>query len=455
MANQSIIRITRELHDMQKGSDLSIAVACKDSDVRHVRALVIGPPDTPYEFGYFEFQIRFGKDYPTKPPTVTAMTTNGGRTRFNPNIYAGGKVCLSILGTWRGERGEEWSSAQGLESILLSIQSLMSGNPYENEPGFEDANSDGDKRAQKAYIDKIRHETLRISVIERLEDYLGISRRPKIAVYSADSDYSNAFDAPFEPFIDKCKRRFLWYYDSYALSMDNGLRMHKDGAHFEKMPFEGPSNSMDGTFMYSNLKSRVQTIHDKLNEETLAWAGEGQVAVQQEKSISVNLQRQFEQIVEVYKKTDALSLDLELVDKNPFLWQLILYGRPMTHLDGGIFRIKIYLSPRYPAEQPRVKVETPLFHHRVSSSGDLCYLVTSDNCEDMKIHVQAIVAAIEDDHPAYDPRTLVNPEASKLLWGTADDKKIYNRKLRRSVQDSAEYVDALLDLMQSANIPVR
>lgn len=57
--------------------------------------------------------------------------------------------------TWRGERGEEWSSAQGLESILLSIQSLMSSNPYENEPGFEDANEAQDKKNQKDYVQKV------------------------------------------------------------------------------------------------------------------------------------------------------------------------------------------------------------------------------------------------------------------------------------------------------------
>lgn len=58
--------------------------------------------------------------------------------------------------TWRGERGEEWSSAQGLESILISIQSLMSSNPYENEPGFEDAKEPHDKKNQKDYIAKVR-----------------------------------------------------------------------------------------------------------------------------------------------------------------------------------------------------------------------------------------------------------------------------------------------------------
>lgn len=32
----------------------AIAVACRDSDVQNVKALIIGPPETPYEFGFFE-----------------------------------------------------------------------------------------------------------------------------------------------------------------------------------------------------------------------------------------------------------------------------------------------------------------------------------------------------------------------------------------------------------------
>lgn len=382
------------------------------------------------------------------------MTTNGGRTRFNPNIYAGGKVCLSILGTWRGERGEEWSSAQGLESVLISIQSLMSANPYENEPGFEDAHSEGDKRAMAAYAAKIRHESLRISVIERLEDYLQINRKSRILVAYDDSSMANAFDSPFEPFVDKCKRLFLWYFDSYLDAINTEAAKYKDAQQFEKMPFEGPSNSMEGVFAYTELKRRLLAVRDKLGEEVLDWAAQGREAVAQEKSVAARLQRQFEQTVETFKKSDAVSLDIELVDKNPFVWQLILYGRPMTNLDGGIFRIKIYISPRFPDELPRVKVETPLFHHRVTRDGHLCYFIP-DMFDDMKNHVEAIVASIEDEEPAYDPRTLVNPEASKLLWGSPDDKKMYNRKLRRSAQDSAEYVDALLEIMQTANIAVR
>ena len=57
--------------------------------------------------------------------------------------------------TWRGERGEQWSSAQGLESVLISIQSLMSSNPYENEPGYETARSATDMENMDAYVAKV------------------------------------------------------------------------------------------------------------------------------------------------------------------------------------------------------------------------------------------------------------------------------------------------------------
>ncbi|EFE43283.1 ubiquitin conjugating enzyme (UbcH), putative [Trichophyton verrucosum HKI 0517] len=134
MSNQALLRIGREISQIQQGADLSLAVACQEADIRNVKALIVGPPGTPYEFGFFE-----------------AMTTNGGRCRFNPNIYASGKVCV----TWEGSSGEQWSSAQGLESILISIQSLMSANPYENEPGFENSKSPTDLKAMDNYIAKV------------------------------------------------------------------------------------------------------------------------------------------------------------------------------------------------------------------------------------------------------------------------------------------------------------
>ena len=46
--------------------------------------------------------------YPATPPKVNLQTTGKGSVRFNPNLYNCGKVCLTLLGTWPGDRSEGW-----------------------------------------------------------------------------------------------------------------------------------------------------------------------------------------------------------------------------------------------------------------------------------------------------------------------------------------------------------
>ncbi|KAL8806620.1 MAG: hypothetical protein Q9182_001268 [Xanthomendoza sp. 2 TL-2023] len=442
MANQSILRITKEISDIQKTGDLSLAVACTEADVRNVKALIMGPAETPYEFGFFHFDLKFPKSYPETAPAVTAITTNGGRSRFNPNIYSGGKVCLSILGTWRGESGEQWSSAQGLESILISIQSLMSSNPYENEPGFENANSSDDKKNQAAYIAKIRHETLRLAVIQPLEDSLRIHSDGTVDRFPAlEKPMRTEYDEPepeppFEPFKDLCKRRFLWYYESYLTAIDVAAKEVKDNQTFTQMPFEGGGNTMAGKFNYTELRRRLQLVKEVLGRETEYWGKEGLVSKKNETSMAANLLRIYQRVSETYRRNDMVTIDVDLLDNNPFVWVLTYFGRPMTQLDGGMFRITMTISPRFPDEQPRVVFNTPIFHHRVSKDGVPCYFPA--RTDDVKSHIEGIIDALENTDPPYDPRTLVNPEASKLYWGTPEEKKLYNRQLRRSVQRSME-----------------
>lgn len=101
-----------------------------------LKALIIGPVDTPYENGLFEFDIFCPMDYPYGPPRVKHRTTGGGRVSFNPNLYSDGKVCLSLLGTFAGQ---PWIPNQStLLQVLVSIQSMIfCDKPFFNEPGNE------------------------------------------------------------------------------------------------------------------------------------------------------------------------------------------------------------------------------------------------------------------------------------------------------------------------------
>ena len=243
---------------------------------------------------------------------------------------------------------------------------------------------------------------------------------------------------PFEPFRDLCKSRFLWYFNSYLAAIEQGKSEVKENEIFEMMPFEHKMNAMEGRFNYPSLEKRLRNVKAALDQETRDWVQQGIQALKEETTVSANLKHQFEQAASHLKRRD-MPHDVTLEDGNPFVWVITYFGRPMTNLDGGLFRIKMSFSPRFPDEQPRVKFETRIFHHLIAPDGTVCYTPRPDRKEDVASHIDAVMTALEEEDPAYDPRKLVNPEAYQLLWnGGKDGKKQYNRRLRRSVQQSME-----------------
>lgn len=68
-----------------------------ESRVDCIKAMIIGPEGTPYENGCFLFDIHLPLEYNHACPQVKSMTTNGGRYRYNPNLYQDG---VSGRNTW-------------------------------------------------------------------------------------------------------------------------------------------------------------------------------------------------------------------------------------------------------------------------------------------------------------------------------------------------------------------
>ena len=101
-------------------------------------ALIFGPSDSLYRYGAYMFIFNFDVQYPYVPPKVTYMTNNG-KTRFHPNLYRNGKVCLSLLNTWKGE---QWTSCQNISTILLNLVALLHNEPLLNEPGISKKHRD-------------------------------------------------------------------------------------------------------------------------------------------------------------------------------------------------------------------------------------------------------------------------------------------------------------------------
>ncbi|KAF6835002.1 ubiquitin-conjugating enzyme [Colletotrichum musicola] len=106
-----------------------------------MKVLIVGPEDTPYENGLWEFDVLCPAEYPAVPPMMTCKTVvpvpiGANKRRFNPNLYEDGKICLSLLNTWDGQRWIKNEST--LLQLFVSIQSMIfCPEPYENEPAWQ------------------------------------------------------------------------------------------------------------------------------------------------------------------------------------------------------------------------------------------------------------------------------------------------------------------------------
>jgi ubiquitin-protein ligase len=156
-----LTRMKKEFNIIKKSisvnQEASIFFWVEKNKLERMRFIITGPVDTPYDQGLYIFDMTLGYNFPSKPPLV--HFSNNGGVRFNPNLYNCGKVCLSLLGTWRGDKGESWNpSTSTFFQLLVSIQSqILIEEPFFNEPGYEQQiGKESGKKNSKEYNDNIR-----------------------------------------------------------------------------------------------------------------------------------------------------------------------------------------------------------------------------------------------------------------------------------------------------------
>ena len=162
----AIRRITIDTKKALELADQGLFWIPNETELTHGWAIVCGCEGTPYHGGAFCFEVRFPDNYPFEPPVFTYLT-NDGRTRFNPNLYKNGKVCLSLLNTWQGE---PWSGIQSLSSILQCIQTaVLNEEPLVNEPSHP-ASRDRTHPDLPAYSRMVQHATVETAILATLRE---------------------------------------------------------------------------------------------------------------------------------------------------------------------------------------------------------------------------------------------------------------------------------------------
>lgn len=167
VTKETVNRLLKDVKDIIKNPLTENGIYYIHDDIEMLKgyALIIGPEDTPYFGGYYFFEFNFPMDYPHSPPKVT-YCTNGDNIRFNPNLYKCGKVCVSLLNTWRGD---QWTSCQTISSVLLTLCTLLCENPLLNEPGVTKGHIDFNK-----YTKIIEHSNIKIAICDIINKKIGI-----------------------------------------------------------------------------------------------------------------------------------------------------------------------------------------------------------------------------------------------------------------------------------------
>lgn len=203
ISKETVSRLLKDVKQILKNplTEQGIYYVHDDVDMLKGYAMIIGPSDTPYFGGFYFFKLSYPTDYPHNPPKVT-YCTNSNNIRFNPNLYTCGKVCVSLLNTWRGD---QWTSCQTISTVLLTLCTLLCKDPLLNEPGVNKGHKD-----IKLYDEIIEYSNINIAVCDI------VNKNPNI--------YLPFFDN-FYPFV---KNTFNENYDKLYEFVNNKVQKYKE-----------------------------------------------------------------------------------------------------------------------------------------------------------------------------------------------------------------------------------
>ncbi|TID30649.1 hypothetical protein CANINC_000804 [Pichia inconspicua] len=146
--------LAKELKELSRNPTYHISLD-NDNIFSWTLGLYIVNPDSPWNHAYLNAKMTFPSNYPFSPPSFKFTPSI-----LHPNVYADGRLCISILheagNIYQDEpSNENWSPAQGVESVILSIISLLDDPNIQSPANIEASNLWRDNReAYNAQVKK-------------------------------------------------------------------------------------------------------------------------------------------------------------------------------------------------------------------------------------------------------------------------------------------------------------
>ena len=342
---------------LQVSSEGTIFIAQDQRKLYYLKALITGPVGSIYENGMFEFDIKIPAEYPLKPPKVKLVTTRQGQVRFNANLYANGKVCLSLLGTWRGPGWNPKATKERPRSSLLQVvQSIqlnimvgepVSGAPWFNEPGYVEKWTTGTpsveamtpegKATSAEYDREIRRCTMQVAMVEMIQN--------------PPPTFADAIRSHFRAKANEIiKQAHAWLNDETKCVLTDALLKKSRAAHtqkqLERLIDEAASEETKQTDLGNEsdataLKKLVQSLNKQLTS-----ALKGQEAAQMQRAKLI--QKRFE----LFRDLDIL--DRVMKDDLTEIFSIPEVQKPAPFMPGQPPKVDISDKARIAAGKPTV-----------------------------------------------------------------------------------------------------
>ncbi|KAJ3868495.1 ubiquitin-conjugating enzyme [Lentinula novae-zelandiae] len=135
-SNSNTLLLRRQLTELTKHPVEGFSAGLVDeNNLYEWEILVIGPHDTLYEGGFFKARLTFPPEFPLLPPKMKFITP-----MWHPNIYPDGVHAPGDDQYGYEDAGERWMPVHTVESILVSVISLLSSDsPNLDSPANVDA----------------------------------------------------------------------------------------------------------------------------------------------------------------------------------------------------------------------------------------------------------------------------------------------------------------------------